>query len=172
MYGQKWLTKNDFFRLYLRKGTFQWLKSINSFSHFDQQTIDFLHQIQQLLLADTKFIIFGIEPWNLGNVRTILDNMVPLLGGIDELRCNVSALPVVQQCFGEKLTKINWIKAFCQEYEGLDEAIRQATINFLTIWLNPAQIADIVGPKWCYITMWNDKDGFSTQICAAIREVI
>jgi len=158
-------------------------KYIKFFSHFDQQTMDFLRRIHSLLQADLMLKLDHIPSRNLGNLRVLLDNMLPLLDGISSLLCHACALPTVEQCFGnEKLSKINSIEAesyvlklnearnIIETKDSLDEAMTHATINFLMSWLAPAQREEGIGPKWCKVGLFVD-NGFSEQICASIRQV-
>ena len=124
----------------------------------------------EALLSEVNLKLTGILPSNLGNLRTVLTSLVPLVGGFHSLYCDgvgVCALPAIEQCFGgEEFDKLKMVKIFNgEENAGMNEA----TINFLLNWLTPQQ-REYNGPKWCEMGMYNDS-GFSAQIFAAIRQV-
>ena len=148
-------------------------KHIKFFSYFDQQTIDFLRRIQPLLLqTDLKLKLDHITSRNLGNLRVLLDNMLPLLGEIGTLFCgDMRALPTVGQCFGEKLAQIKTVVIYHEQFVGFGEALRQSTVNFLMNWLTSSQQEDTAAGERCGFANFIMGAGFIKQISAAIREV-
>ena len=102
------------------------------------------------------------------NLRIVLDRLLPLLNkGIHSLDCNdkASVLPTIGQRLGDKLAKLKVLKIFNKD--GVDAAMRQATIKFVLDWLNsPGR--DGNEPKLCEAFI--DPE-FWQQTTQAIRQV-
>ena len=129
-----------------------------------------MHQIRGMLSeSKVNLNLYGNLPADMVNFRTVLANLLPLLNRINSLTFDVRALPTVQQCFdNDKLDKIKVLQMFGIGVKAMDEAIVQATVNFLINWLaSPGQ--DGIGPKFCGACL---SRGYFEKISPAIREVI
>ena len=105
------------------------------------------------------------------NLRHILTRLRQILTGTHSLHCNVCILPTIAQCYGTtKLAELKMLEIHHWDNKGLDQTVRQTTVNFVRDWLLTS--SDENGPKWCKAIIRDDDNAFHSQISFGIRQVI